>query len=79
VVAKQPYCGNRLYISGIGVVFPAAFAFARLRFPGNNVLFGLLLITIMIPPQITLIPNYLLMEGFEVARYVLCINLSRSS
>ena len=44
---------------------PAAFAFARLRFPGNNVLFGLLLITIMIPPQITLIPNYLLMKDLK--------------
>lgn len=41
---------------------PAAYAFARLRFPGNNLLFGFLLITIMIPPQITLIPNYLLMR-----------------
>ena len=41
---------------------PAAYAFARLRFPGNNVLFAFLLLTIMIPPQITLIPNYLLMR-----------------
>lgn len=41
---------------------PAAYAFARLRFPGRNILFGFLLVTIMIPPQITLIPNYLLMR-----------------
>ncbi|GAB4525539.1 MAG: carbohydrate ABC transporter permease [Anaerolineae bacterium] len=44
---------------------PAAYAFARLRFPGNNLLFGFLLITIMLPPQITLIPNYLLMRDFK--------------
>lgn len=44
---------------------PAAYAFARLRFPGNNLLFGFLLITIMIPPQITLIPNYLLMKDLK--------------
>lgn len=44
---------------------PAAYAFARLRFPGNNILFGLLLITIMLPPQITLIPNYLLMRDLQ--------------
>lgn len=44
---------------------PAAYAFARLRFPGNNLLFGFLLITIMIPPQITLIPNYLLMRDLQ--------------
>jgi len=41
---------------------PAAYAFARLRFPGNKFIFGFLLVTIMIPPQITLIPNYLLMR-----------------
>ena len=44
---------------------PAAFAFARLKFPGNNLLFGFLLITIMIPSQVTLIPNYLLMRDLQ--------------
>jgi multiple sugar transport system permease protein len=43
---------------------PAAYAFARLKFPGNKILFALLLVTIMIPPQVTLIPNYLLMRDF---------------
>ncbi len=41
---------------------PAAYAFARLRFPGNKILFGFLLVTIMIPGQVTLIPNYILMR-----------------
>ncbi|MBK8137162.1 MAG: carbohydrate ABC transporter permease [Chloroflexi bacterium] len=44
---------------------PAAYAFSRLRFPGNNILFGFLLITIMIPSQVTLIPNYLLMRDLK--------------
>jgi multiple sugar transport system permease protein len=44
---------------------PAAYAFARLRFPGNNVLFGLLLVTVMIPSQVTLIPNYILMRDLK--------------
>ncbi|MBK9122281.1 MAG: carbohydrate ABC transporter permease [Chloroflexi bacterium] len=44
---------------------PAAYAFARLRFPGNNILFAILLITIMIPSQVTLIPNYLLMRDLK--------------
>lgn len=44
---------------------PAAYAFARLRFPGNRPLFFFLLVTIMIPPQITLIPNYLLMRDLQ--------------
>src|SRR5215207_4184378 len=34
-----------------------AFSFARLRFPGRNVLFMLLLSTLMIPHQVTLIPQ----------------------
>jgi len=44
---------------------PAAYAFARLKFPGNKVLFGFLLVTIMIPSQVTLIPNYLLMRDLQ--------------
>ncbi len=44
---------------------PAAYAFARLKFPGNNVLFFLLLVTIMIPGQVTLIPNFLLMRDLH--------------
>ncbi|NPV07090.1 MAG: carbohydrate ABC transporter permease [Anaerolineae bacterium] len=37
-----------------------AFGFARLRFPGRDVLFLVLLSTIMIPEQVTLIPTYVL-------------------
>lgn len=44
---------------------PAAYAFARLRFPGNNVLFFLLLATVMVPSQVTLIPNFLLMRDLD--------------
>ncbi len=44
---------------------PAAYAFARLNFPGNKPLFAFLLATIMIPGQVTLIPNYLLMRDLK--------------
>ena len=37
-----------------------AYGFARLRFPGRNVLFILLLSTIMLPTQVTLIPSFLI-------------------
>lgn len=36
----------------------AAFAFARLRFRGRDVVFGVLLMTLMIPVQVTMIPVY---------------------
>jgi ABC-type glycerol-3-phosphate transport system permease component len=38
---------------------PAAYAFAKMRFWGRNVLFGLMLATLMIPDIVTLIPNFL--------------------
>ena len=42
----------------------AAFAFARLRFPGRNVLFILYLATLMIPLSVTLVPSFILMKWF---------------
>ncbi len=40
----------------------AAYAFARLRFPGRDRLFLLYLGTLMIPGQVTVIPNFILMR-----------------
>ncbi|MFC7464135.1 carbohydrate ABC transporter permease [Brachybacterium sp. GCM10030252] len=37
-----------------------AFGFAYFRFPGRNVLFGLVLATMMLPGAVTLVPNYLI-------------------
>lgn len=41
----------------------AAYAFARLEFPGRSVLFVAVLATLMIPIQVTLIPLYLLFSN----------------
>jgi multiple sugar transport system permease protein len=41
----------------------AAFAFARLRFRGREALFLLYLATLMIPAQVTLIPNFLIIKS----------------
>jgi multiple sugar transport system permease protein len=35
-----------------------AYGFARFRFPGRGVLFGLLMATILLPPAVTLVPKY---------------------
>jgi multiple sugar transport system permease protein len=40
----------------------AGYAFARLRFPFKNVLFALLLVSLMVPIQTTLVPLFLLMR-----------------
>ncbi len=39
----------------------AGYAFAKLKFPGRNGIFWLLLSTMMIPAQVTLIPLYIIM------------------
>jgi multiple sugar transport system permease protein len=41
----------------------AAFAFARLRFRGCEAIFTLYLATLMIPAQVTLIPNFLIIRS----------------
>jgi multiple sugar transport system permease protein len=38
----------------------AAYAFARLQFPGRKVLFGVLIATLMLPYYVTIIPQYLI-------------------
>lgn len=56
---------NSVRITGITlagqllVCIPAAYAFARMHFVGKNILFSLMLATIMIPEVARFIPNYL--------------------
>lgn len=42
------------------VIIPAAYAFARVRFPGRSLLFGIVLLGFMIPQQVTFVPVYLI-------------------
>lgn len=39
-----------------------AYAFARLHWPGRNICFGIMLATMMIPPQVTMIPFFLIVK-----------------
>lgn len=58
------FYGNTAIITFVAVIGRvlsaalAAFAFARMRFPGRNVLFLLVLSTMMLPGQVTLIPLF---------------------
>ncbi len=40
----------------------AAFVFAVVKFPGRNILFALLLVTLMVPSQITAIPQFVIFK-----------------
>ena len=59
------YVRNTLIISGFNMVGTlltaslAAYAFARLRFPGRDVLFMMLLSTLMLPYAVIMIPRYI--------------------
>lgn len=54
-------------IVALNIVFDsmAAYAFAKLRFPGRDLIFFLLLITLMIPFQVNIIPLYRMMVFFH--------------
>ena len=60
------WVGNSVYIALLAAVFVAvsssivAFGFAYFKFPGRNLLFGLVLATMMLPGAVTLVPQYLI-------------------
>jgi len=62
------YYANSILTSFItvgGILFTctlAAYAFARLRFPGRDTIFLLFQATMMIPGQVTMIPNFLMVN-----------------
>jgi len=47
---------------GLATASLAAYALARMRVPGRGLIFGALLATLIIPPEVTLIPNYISMQ-----------------
>ena len=44
----------------------AAYGFARLRFPGRNVLFIIMLATMMVPSHVTMIPVYIVFKTLQM-------------
>ncbi|MFD1910821.1 carbohydrate ABC transporter permease [Halodurantibacterium flavum] len=53
----------------------AAFAFARLNFPGREVLFSLVLLQLMVMPDILLVRNYATMAQLGLVNTILAIGL----
>ncbi|MFG2058445.1 carbohydrate ABC transporter permease [Micromonospora sp. NPDC048930] len=52
--------GALVTVLTVAVDVLAAFAFAKLPFPGRSAAFGLLLATLMLPVSVTLLPTYLI-------------------
>ena len=54
-------------LSSLGQIFTcsmAGFAFARMKFRGASLVYGVLLATFMLPVQVTIVPEYILMGMF---------------
>lgn len=62
------YLGNSVVYTGLVTVVQticcamAGYAFARLRFRGRDLLFGLIVAALMVPPIFTLLPNFVLVK-----------------
>jgi multiple sugar transport system permease protein len=63
-------------IVAVGQMLSAAMAgyvFARFQFRGKNVLFGLILATMMVPMQVTIVPVFMLIRGMGLADTLLAL------
>lgn len=71
------YAKNSITITGsiivmqLLVMIPAAYAFAKYKFAGKNILFSLVLLAFMIPGQVTFIPVYLMMADWNISHTLL--------
>jgi multiple sugar transport system permease protein len=60
---------NSVVVASVVVLFDvfinsmAAYSFARIRFPGRDLVFALVLATLMVPQQVTIVPLYLLVNA----------------
>ena len=64
-------------IGGVGLLFMAmaGYAFAKFEFRGRRWMFFLVLATMMIPVQVTMIPTYLILNGFKLTNTLVGIAL----
>lgn len=62
------YFGNTVFVTVLSVTFylassaVVAYGFAKLRWPGREMLFYALLATMVLPPQVTLIPQFVMFQ-----------------
>ena len=75
--------GNSLFVSGVATFFQlligtlAAYAFARIRFVGRNIIFTIFLGTMMIPGYILTIPLYLIVDKLGMVNTLAALILPR--
>lgn len=71
IVPIARFIGNTFLISGLTMLGQlitasmAAYAFAKMEFRGKNILFAMFVATMMIPWEVTIIPNYLTVRSWN--------------
>ncbi|UJF33621.1 carbohydrate ABC transporter permease [Paenibacillus hexagrammi] len=68
-----------ILIMQFSTIIFAAYAFARYRFKGDQALFGITMITLMIPSQLIFLPVYLLLSKWGLLNSLLALILPFSS
>jgi len=77
------WMGNSVLVAVLTMVFtlvldaPIAYAFARIRFPGRNVLFWFVMAGMMVPFQVLIIPLYLQFNAFGLINSYVSVILPR--
>lgn len=67
----ETFYKNSFIYATVGTLFHVcssaiiAYGFARLKFSGKNVWFSLMLITVMLPPQVLIIPQYIIFSKLD--------------
>ena len=67
-VSFMTFLGNTVFVTVIGMVgcvlisLLAAYAFTRLKFKGSGFWFGCVMMTMMIPPQVMVVPQYIILK-----------------
>jgi multiple sugar transport system permease protein len=63
---NSAYIAILVTIGTLAISAMAGYAFARIRFPGNNILFIMLLSAMMMPSEVTIIPNFFLFKALNL-------------
>ena len=70
VIAALPTVAGQVVVSSL-----AAFAFAKLKFPFRDKLFFVYIVLLILPLQVTLVPNYIILENMDLLNNFLAIIL----
>ncbi|MCL2604677.1 MAG: carbohydrate ABC transporter permease [Defluviitaleaceae bacterium] len=60
------FISGSILIGQLVVAVLGGYAFARFRFPGRSILFFVIVLIMMMPLQVTLVPNFIIVEALNI-------------